>query len=294
MSESRGVSQKVCANDGVSSSYEILDVPNSKRGVFILLPAMGVPSRFYRPFAKTLNVQGYSVVMTDLRGVGSSSVRASRHQNFGYEEMISLDIPTLIKEVKQDYTDQPIFLIGHSLGGQLSCLHQSCCQQSERVDAIILIGAPSVYYKGWSFPFNFGALVFTHSSWILSKVMGYFPGNRLGFGGRQSERVIADWANFSRTGQFNLSKSERDYDLALSKLDINILCLSFADDHYAPQKTVNNLINKMPGAAICHDHLTSRQLGSTSVDHFNWIHRGEVLSVIISSWLGGALNLIDV
>jgi predicted alpha/beta hydrolase len=58
---------------------------------------MGVRGSYYTDFAKMLSRAGFNVVTSDLRGVDSSSVRASRSCDFGYEEIISLDLPALVR-----------------------------------------------------------------------------------------------------------------------------------------------------------------------------------------------------
>ena len=54
---------------------------------------MGVEARYYASFAEALSRQGILVAICELRGHGSSSVRPRHGVDFGYREVVELDIP---------------------------------------------------------------------------------------------------------------------------------------------------------------------------------------------------------
>ncbi|MCB1630115.1 MAG: alpha/beta fold hydrolase, partial [Xanthomonadales bacterium] len=62
--------------------------PASIRRAVLILPALGVRAAAYRHLAQALNVHGLDVLALDLRGVGSSSVRASRQHDWGYQDLL--------------------------------------------------------------------------------------------------------------------------------------------------------------------------------------------------------------
>ena len=86
------------------------------------MPAMGVPARKYLPLAEVLGRKGYAIALFEWRGIETSSVRASRKDDFGYNEILNHDLPEAIKKVREVYPENPIYLLGHSLGGQLGFL----------------------------------------------------------------------------------------------------------------------------------------------------------------------------
>ena len=47
--------------------------PDGGGPVALVLPAMGVPARYYRPFAGHLRDAGLAVLVADLRGTGDST-----------------------------------------------------------------------------------------------------------------------------------------------------------------------------------------------------------------------------
>ena len=99
------------------------------------MPAMGVPARKYLPLSEELNNKGFASALFEWRGIETSSVRASRQHNFGYNEILSHDLPAAIKQVRQSFPDNPIYVLGHSLGGQLGLLLM--CQMPDEFEGLV-------------------------------------------------------------------------------------------------------------------------------------------------------------
>ena len=104
------------AKDGTRATMRIFPADHANVPVVVCLPAMGVRCTYYNNFAQILSRAGFNVVTSDLRGIGSSSIRASRRCDFGYEEIISVDLPALIGAVQQRFPSSERLLLGHSLG----------------------------------------------------------------------------------------------------------------------------------------------------------------------------------
>ena len=63
--------------------------------VVVVLPAMGVPARYYRPFVAELNQLGMHVVTFDFRGQGECAPRASRRVRYSYQTLLDAEIPSV-------------------------------------------------------------------------------------------------------------------------------------------------------------------------------------------------------
>jgi predicted alpha/beta hydrolase len=105
---------------------------------------MAVSARFYTPLAQSLMESGLGVVTSELRGNGSSSVRVKRGVDFGYRELAFQDLPAVISSVRAIYPQTLLFLLGHSLGGQVSALYASA--HPEGVRGLILVASGSPYF----------------------------------------------------------------------------------------------------------------------------------------------------
>jgi predicted alpha/beta hydrolase len=122
--------------------------PRTRTPVFVCLPAMGVAASFYTPFAEALSqaVAG-AAVLADLRGQGESAALARRGARFGYREIVEQDIPSLIASIATQFPGRPIYLVGHSLGGQLGSL--AAVRSAPGLAGLILVASGTAHYRVW-------------------------------------------------------------------------------------------------------------------------------------------------
>ena len=270
--------------DGTSSKITRFQ-SGSERAVpvVIIMPAMGVKASFYDPLAFALCGAGVHAVTADLRGLGHSSVRVKRGVDFGYHDMLVVDWPAIMAAVRRLLPGSSVFLMGHSLGGQISALYTGL--YPEGVDGLILAASCTVYYRGWPFPKSLGILWGTRAARWISQLLGYFPGKTLGFGGTAATGVIRDWAANARTGRYDLADSEQRLDDKLGQARIPVLAMSFSGDDFAPAPAVNHLLEKMHQATITQRHFVPEDLGTSSLNHFSWVQASEALAPRIVSWI---------
>lgn len=215
--------------------------------VLLIWPAMGTRARNYKLLAEALCARGCVAAVAELRGHGTSSLRASHGCDYGYREMLQEDWETAVQSLEQAYPGRPLYLVGHSLGGQLSLLYAAC--QPQRVAGVVLLAACSVYYRCYgvrALPFR-GLL---NLVWPLVKTLGYFPGKRLGFASREGAQVMLDWTTQGKTGKYRIRGERRDLEIMLSKLRKPVLAIEFVDDQLAPPAAVTHLLNKLDQAEI--------------------------------------------
>lgn len=243
----------------------------------LVLPAHGVPAKSYDGLIKALARKVGSAAVADLRGQGASSVKATRKNNYGYHELLKQDIPALIAAT-QEVFDLPVYLLGHSLGGQLSCLYSAT--DDPRVKGLILCASGSVYFKCWQGTERFKVLLGSQFFRVYAKLKGYFPGRLFKFGGRTFQRLINDWGRQALSGRYVIEGSDRQWELMMSQTQISILAISLKKDFLAPPEAVNHLCDKMKKAS-----LTKHCLDKPDLDHFNWLKSPDEFIVRIASWL---------
>ncbi len=282
----------VFAEDGVSSSITVFEPQGgSSLPVITCFPAMGVNAEYYRTLAHSLAKEGFIVVTADLRGIGSSSVRASKQNNFGYFEMIHYDWSAIIKAVKNKFPKNKMFILGHSLGGQLSSLylsHQKDCE----ISGLILVTVNSVYYKGYGFPDGLKVLVGTNLAYLISLFVGYFPGRTFGFGGIEAKSVIRDWSRQGRTGLYEILNSSLNYETLLAKLALPVISFSFEGDFFAPSGAAQHLVGKMKKANVKHIHMQPEEYGLKNKFHFSWVKKPDFIISLIMEWMKS--QIVDV
>lgn len=270
----------VDAGDGTSFGATVfeqeaeIEVP-----VIVCGPAMGVRASYYRPLAEAWNRLGHPAVTFDLRGIGTSSVRAGRRVDFGYREIIEGDLPALLAAVRHEFPGRRLVFMGHSLSGQLACLHAA--RWPQHIDQLFLVATCSVYYKPW----GLGLWFFLHMARTLSTVLGHFPGGWVGFAGREARTLVRDWSRQGFTGAYEVTGTEVDYESLLAGLETPVHAVHFSDDRLAPRDAVEHLLAKMPREVTTRDPVEPVDFGAESLGHFEWIKESEALTRRLSEYL---------
>lgn len=209
----------------------------------VFVPALGTPARIYARFAATLAEQGVAVLVPELRGVGRSPLRAERDTDWGYADLVDGEVAAAITAARQQWPDRPLWLGGHSLGGHLALLHQAR-HPTQSVDGLLLVASGAPYWRSYAGSMawitrGFGALV-----GMSTRLCGYFPGHRLGFGGRQAASLMLDWSAFLRSGEPQARGwSDSDWRTRLQQLTRPALAMHIPGDRYAPPAAIRHLLS---------------------------------------------------
>lgn len=249
--------------------------------LLMICPAMGTPARVYIPLAEAFVAQGCNAAILELRGIGSSSLRAKRGVDYGYRDLAEKDWTAARAALQLRLPRAPLFLFGHSLGGQASFL--SAAHEPAGVAGAIIVAAGSVHYRGWKGVNALGILAFTQFAGALAGICGYFPGKRVGFGGTEAKTLMQDWARLGRTGRFGLVGGI-DYEAALAKVTIPVLGISFDHDNFAPHTAQQRLLDKLTSAKVTHLRLGPADTGH-KLDHYNWLKKNEPVVSRVVQWI---------
>ena len=268
--------------DGSHNKATVFSCGKEDALTIICLPAMGVRAKYYELLAINLNKAGYNVITLGWRGMGHSDVRASRKHDFGYQELID-DLKEWVALIEQKFPNNQKILLGHSLGGQIGSLFIS--RFPGHFSGLILIASSLVFYKGWqgtdALKVKFVGMAF----YPLSKLLGFFPGKTIGFGGREARSVMRDWGNNALTGNYDTIDRGFNYDEALNKVEIPVLSISIENDFLANKQAVRNLYQKFsPQAKIAHLHITEKEASIPQLNHFNWAKDPDYFVGLIKTW----------
>ncbi|MES2491195.1 MAG: alpha/beta fold hydrolase [Pseudomonadota bacterium] len=272
---------KVTAADGHAFDLTIFSA-SANAPLLLIGPAMGTPARIYAPLAEAFAKTGVNAAVIELRGIGSSSLRAGKKVNYGYRDLVEKDWAAALSALRTRFAGSPTYLFGHSLGGQVSVLHAAA--HPANTAGVVIVACGSVYYRSWKGMKALGILSFTQFAGVLSGALGYFPGKRVGFGGTEAKTLMQDWARFGRTGRLDLAGDGVDYETAMSKLEKPVLGLSFDHDDLAPHRSQQNLLDKLTKARVSHLALGEKDTGAR-LNHYNWIKQNNAVVRRVVQWI---------
>ncbi len=262
--------------------FDLIHVPaEHRRGRLLFLPGMGMTARQYIGFAKSLAWHGIETFIHEWRGLGASSLRAGRGVDWGYRELIELDLLAALDALDEHSGGERLLLGGHSLGSQLACL--VAARQPRSAAGLVIVAGGAPYWR--SFPL--------HQRWVLRGVfsfmpmvaalVGHYPGRQLGFAGREARRVIGDWCRTGRTGSYALPDMDFDLQSALAELKLPVLGLRLSRDWFVPQDSLQWLIGTMPSCDHSVVTVTPAHPGDKA-DHYSWMQETAAGAKAIANW----------
>jgi predicted alpha/beta hydrolase len=244
---------------------------------------MGAPARIYGEAAAALAASGCAAVTVDPRGIGQSGPAPSRRIDYGIDSFLEQDWPAVTDWTRQRYPGRPLVLLGHSLGGMVSALYAGLAP--ERVDGLVLLTTSHVHYRHWPAPIgwlvrcNFAAFA------AVARLVGYFPGQRLGWGSPIARQVVIDWARWGTTGRYH-SPSAGDTDSLLARVAMPVLSISFSDDRkFGPRRAVDGFCERLEAADLERWHLDPNDVGRQRVGHFGHLRDCPQFWQRVAEWL---------
>lgn len=239
------------------------------RAAALIVPAMGVPQRYYEAFASWLAEQGVHALSFDYRGTGESrhgKLSAERADIFTWAHQ---DTGAALAELKRRAPGLPINWVGHSLGGQIVPLVPG----HERVAKVITVATGSGYWrqnapqlrrKVWIF--WFGAVP------ALTPLFGYFPGKRLGMVGDLPKGVIRQWRKWCLDPEY-LVGAEPGMRDRYADMTVPLTSFSFSDDDMMSKANTASIHSFFSGSQRKMLRFHPRELGLAKVGHFGFFRR---------------------
>ena len=241
------------------------------RGTVIVLPAMGTPAHRYRSLAAALQSRRFNVLLAELPGTGISEPKPSRTVDFGYRDLVERYLPELVAAARDRSPHGPLVAAGHSLGGQIAAF--GVIHGHADLDAVVTIAAGHIHYRHWrgaaAGKVWFASVLFP----LLTLMLGYLPGRRLGFGGPQARQLIGEWSRTIRTGRLP------DIAGPPSEPVCPALSIAYAGDFLAPMNSVDALAGLLDGTAV------KLPVNWPGPPHSAWTRYPESTAAAIEQWL---------
>ncbi len=244
------------------------------RAVILLPTAMGVKQQYYSDFADYLAERGFSVLSFDYRGIGDSIPAQYQKSLRGFESDIltwaEYDYSAALRYAKASHPELGLYVIGHSLGGQLAGLTPA----ADLIDGMITIGSGLGYWRENAAPLK-------RKVWLLWYLLvpvylrwfGYFPGKKLRKVGNLPKGVMQQWSRWCRSPAYFVDQQGQQLATRHHQMAIPILALSFTDDEMMGLANIQGLLNYYSAAAIEHRHIAPQQIAAKRIGHMGFFRR---------------------
>jgi predicted alpha/beta hydrolase len=271
-------------SESVPPHYVVGERAGPAAPVCLCLPAMGLAARYYRPFAEALaQALAGTVAVADLRGQGESNVSARRGARFGYREIVEEDLPALLDALAGRFPCRPLFVVGHSLGGQLATL--AAVHRQDWLAGLVLLAAGTAHYRAWPSADRWRTRLAVSGIRAAAALLPWYPGSVLGFGGDQPRRLMRDWSTNAFSGKYRLAGSRIDYEARLAAVRLPVLALTIRDDPVAPPGAVSELLAKLPHAEQQRLEVDGMTSDRPWRRHFSWARRPDTVLDPIVRWI---------
>ena len=274
------------ARDGHRLAAYRFDPAGPAKGNVIIAAAMAVPQSFYAAFARYLAACGYTAWTFDYRGIGESLTGSLRHVKADLSDWLTKDYDALLHQVSELSPQQPLFVVGHSFGGQVAPLLPSRGRLSGLVN--IAVGSGSMRHitprVRRSAPLMWHLL-----APVLCPVFGYFPGARIGVIGDLPSAAMFQWRRWCLTPDYLLS-GEPGAREAYASAGYPVLALSFADDEMLLEDGSRLLHGAYRKSAVDYRVLEAARHGLRRIGHFGFFkpQSEAALWPLVTGWLDGA------
>ncbi len=265
-------SLRVTAADGAGAALELL-LPAREPApqALFFLPALGVGVNPNLRFATAMAQQGVATAVMEWRGLGSSSQRAGRRCDWNYRHILDLDIPAALDAATQAVPQARWSIGGHSIGGQFALIYAG--QMPGRFERVLLVGSGHPYWRGFEKPWLLRG--FAASLPAITALAGHFPGQRLGFAGREASGLMRDWAVTARRGDYRIPHLGDRLHEGMQRFDGHVRAVGFAHDWLAPPTSLANLRRLVPNAQWSETTLGHDAFQNAKADHFGWLREPE-------------------
>ena len=201
---------ELTASDGYRLGATLFRPAASNGRAVLVMAATGVPQEYYGKFAAFLAERGFTVLTFDYRGIGRSRHAPLRSIKAGMRDWALLDAAAAFHFLDENFPKDKLLAVGHSFGGQAFGL----LPRPERIAAALTVGSQSGYWRHWPPLGRAWMWPATHIALpLVPRLLGHFPGSRLGFGEDLPKEVTIEWARWCRHPRYLVGALgvEREY-----------------------------------------------------------------------------------
>lgn len=273
------------ATDGVPLQGRLYGDPARCEAAVLVVPAMGVPQRFYADFATWLAEQGFAVMSFDYRGIGESRQGPLRGLQADIDTWAGRDTAAALTWLDARLpADTPLHWLGHSLGGQIVGM----VPNRERVARIVTVGVGTGYWGHHTLRVrSYVWWLWYVAAPLAMRWCGYFPGRRLRKIGDLPLGVMRQWRRWCLDRDYLVGVEGDAVRAAYAAVRTPILSLSFTDDEYMSALNTTRMHAFYENAPREMRRFAPRDVGAERIGHFGFFRKrfAPTLWPQVTQWL---------
>lgn len=253
------------AADGLRLGGTLFPARSPNGRAVVIQAATGVKQEYYARFAAFLSERGFTALTYDYRGIGRSRPRRLRGFRACMRDWAVHDVPAALEFLERTAPGAHLMIVGHSFGGQALGL----VPRPERIRAALLVGSQSGYWRHWSALGRSWMWLATHVVLpAATRLFGYFPGSRLGFGEDLPAGVAIEWAGWCRHPHYLVGALQAHASFA--RFGAPLRAYAISDDRFAPPRAVAALLEFYPSARVDIRRVRPADVGARRIGHFGF------------------------
>lgn len=255
------------AADGRALSGQLYRPPHDARGAVLIGGATGVPQRFYARYARWLATQGLTVLSFDYRGIGHSRQNPLAQDPARMRDWGQLDLPAALDTLAAHAPGLPLYLIGHSVGGQMLGLMPN----QDRVQKGVMLASGFGYWGNMAPVYGHMVRVLVSSIGpLMYRTLGYAPNRALGWGENLPQGVAQDWFSWCQRPDYYAELLHDQPGQRFERVEMPVLSLSFSDDPIATERNVSAQLAVYPNIALVRRTVTPAEFGQSRIGHLQF------------------------
>ncbi len=263
------VSVLVTARDSVQAT--VFKPSGDITGVLVVHSATATPQGFYRAFAQYAASRGLLTITYDYRGTGLSGSPKSQ-RGIKMRDWIQQDIPAVAQWAAERYPELPHYAIGHSVGGHGLVLNYG----TDHLKAFAITASHVAALRSIS-PWTERLRVITVLNVlgpVLSRLIGYMPGRKLGLGEDIPRAAMLDWSSWTLRKNYFFDDPSMQAKRKAEELRVPMLAVGASDDLWASERQMDLLAEHVTGAPVERRTYTPQEIGAKSIGHHGLMRRG--------------------
>ena len=258
--------QSLRVDDSTTLALSVFEPEGAVRASVVIRGAMGVRQDYYAAFAQWLAGQGFRVTTFDYRGHGDSLVGPMREVRANLFDW-ARDYEAVISAARAALPEQPLYLLGHSLGAQLPGLLRNPGQ----VDGLLSVAAGSGYWRE-----NAPRLkrMVPYFWWVLvplaTRLWGYFPGRTLRKVGDLPAGVILQWRRWCLHPTYSVGAEGPAAAQSYAAVRFPVLALWMSDDELMTLRGTHSLVKLYRNAPARVERIAPEDINALRIGHFGF------------------------